>query len=260
MKNLKICVIIIVLTSNFCIAQKNKSAIDEFLNTVAYIQDTVGLNIKYGTAFFVFNDTYGFLVTAKHVAKNMTENASITIRSTNDTPVTILLKELWNQANKFSWTFNDSMDVAVVKINPSVETIRKAGLKFIHTNLIVDSLIAPIRERPVTVLGFPLQLGIHGKFSPISKVSFPSSGLMELGPIFKRDGIYYILDDPSVSGFSGAPVLELPGAFSFGSGQIIVNAKRCVGLMSGTIKDNTGGKFALVIPSKYIIDTINMIK
>lgn len=43
---------------------------------------------------------------------------------------------------------------------------------------------------------------------------------------------------------------------SKGGGLVIGGKLRCVGLVHGTLSDNTGGKFAAVVPSIFIFQTI----
>ena len=62
----------------------------------------------------------------------------------------------------------------------------------------------------MATIGFPLELGVKDKFSPIFKIAHPVSGLFRQ-PRFDNniEASFFILDDPSVAGFSGAPVFEL---------------------------------------------------
>lgn len=75
----------------------------------------------------------------------------------------------------------------------------------------------------------------------------------------KKEATFFLLDKPSIGGFSGAPVYLMPGPFTSG-GTLVVRAvsagAHVVGLVHGTIGDNTGGKLAAIVPAKFIHDTI----
>ena len=73
-----------------------------------------------------------------------------------------------------------------------------------------------------------------------------------------KPSVFFLLDDPSISGFSGSPVFELPTQLVVGTTQTFVNAYRLMGLVHGSIGDKTGGGFAAIVPSKYIVETIKM--
>ena len=66
-------------------------------------------------------------------------------------------------------------------------------------------------------------------------------------------------DGKSVQGYSGAPAFDLnePIATS-GGGAVISGGKgvTCLGVVSSTISDNTGGKMAGVVPTKCILELI----
>ena len=70
----------------------------------------------------------------------------------------------------------------------------------------------------------------------------PSSGLLRL-PRFdnRKIGAFFLLDKPSIGGFSRGPVFEFLGALSSGGGLTIGGRFACVGLVHGTISDETGG-------------------
>jgi len=134
--------------------------------------------------------------------------------------------------------------------------MRKNFVSFEALNILLE---APIREREVTVYGFPLSLGIRtGKYiSPITKTSKPSSGLIEFPTgDNKKLSTFFLLDDPSVSGFSGGPVLELPQLIGTSVKAVWVNVHRIMGLVHGSVLDKTMTGFAAIVPSRFIKETI----
>lgn len=74
---------------------------------------------------------------------------------------------------------------------------------------------APSRERPLTTFGFPLDLGVREHFSPITRDSLPASGLVTLQRSDSHlSATFYLLQDPSITGFSGAPVFLIAKPFA----------------------------------------------
>jgi hypothetical protein len=133
-------------------------------------------------------------------------------------------------------------------------------------NLISSEANAPSRDRPLTTLGFPLMLGVAEHFSPISRESKPSSGLITL-PRFDTHtpATFFLLADSSIAGFSGAPLFLTAAPYAMPNGAMVFPETggptstpiRCVGIVHGTLSDDTGGKLAAVTPSAYILETID---
>ncbi|WP_271785318.1 toxin-antitoxin system YwqK family antitoxin [Aquimarina algiphila] len=72
---------------------------------------------------------------------------------------------------------------------------------------------------------------------------------------------FFLLDDPSIGGFSGGPVLNIDQSFInnriYNFLPYTGRPLKIVGLIHGTIKDNLGG-FAAIVPSFQILETIDM--
>jgi hypothetical protein len=156
-------------------------------------------------------------------------------------------------------------DVAVTLIHPKQNVLAKLGGHFLARTMLSSENTAPSRERPLTTLGFPLALGVQEHFSPITRDSSPASGLITL-PRFDTHtpATFYLLENASIAGFSGAPVFLIPKPFATNSGSLAFprtgsgsSTLTCVGIVHGTISDETGGKMAAVTPSKYILETID---
>ncbi len=220
-------------------------------------KNPVPLNLSAsGTGFIVSDGPKLYLVTADHVANGIHFEAKATLYGHNDEPLTYDLSELTGtQAPK--WTSHKEADVAVLPISPP-ENFR-AAIRAVPYEQLATKNIAPNLDIFLTTVGFPLKLGVKDKFSPIVKVSHSASALFRY-PRFdnKVEATFFILDDPSVAGFSGAPVFKLPfvrvGAMSSGQG-----AFECVGIVHGTFNDPTGGKFAAILPAFYITETISKV-
>jgi len=73
---------------------------------------------------------------------------------------------------------------------------------------------------------------------------------------------FFLLDKPSIGGFSGAPVFLMPWPFTDSPALTMPNIDTkasVVGLVKGTISDETGGKLALIVPMHFVYQTISSI-
>jgi hypothetical protein len=199
---------------------------------------------KYGTGFFVTPDNNTMvLVTAEHVATDMTSDFHAVLRVGNDTPLEMSSEELTGVKN-ITWVTHEKEDVAVVILHPNKENAAKLAGHFIPKSQISSDNTAPSRDRPLTTLGFPLMLGAIEHFSPISRESKPASGLITLARFdTQKPATFFLLGDPSIAGFSGAPVLLLAAAYTVpGQGLVVPTLNTpalCVGIVHGTINDDT---------------------
>ena len=202
-----------------------------------------------------------FLVTANHVFATLNENTKVTFGMENDHIKTVNLVELESTTHP-KWFTHDIADVSVLCVEETSGYYDLLKSRSITSDLLNGKMEAPSRDYPLTIVGFPLGLGFStspdSKISPISKESKPSSGLITL-PRFDNNirSNFFILDSPSVGGFSGSPVFIISGIYTKGYAMVSFNKTTCYGLVHGTISDNTGGKFAVVVPSKYIFDILN---
>ena len=203
-----------------------------------------------GTGFFVRNGDSLFLATAGHVARNLALRVRLIASDTSGNSKTYSLD------NKVSWIFSKKADVAVSRVHDALFI-----LDFLHSALdirfLADTETVSVPELPLVVIGFPLGLGVQNKFSPLRRETHASSGLIDLPRAdTKQVATFFVLQDPSIGGYSGAPVFILV-AHRFGS--IIMkglNAKSCIGIIHGTISDATGGKLGVVTPAKYVYELI----
>jgi hypothetical protein len=67
---------------------------------------------------------------------------------------------------------------------------------------------------------------------------------------------FYLLDSPSIGGYSDAPVFYTPGTYMKGNALIASKRITCVGIVHGTISDKTGGKMAAIHPAALILETL----
>jgi len=216
---------------------------------------------KYGTGFFVTPDgSTTILVTAEHVSTEIKSDFRIIARGESDTPLEMSSEQLAGTKD-VDWITHGKEDVAVTILHPNKDTLVKLAGRFMSRNQIASDSVAPSRDRPLTALGFPLALGAAGHFSPISRDSKPVSGLITL-PRFdiQTPATFFLLGDPSIAGFSGAPVFLIAAPYT--TGQLLSlpasgTPTLCVGVVHGTISDDTGGKMAAITPSMYLLETID---
>jgi hypothetical protein len=217
---------------------------------------------KYGTGFFVTPDSSTMvLVTAEHVATDLESDFHTVLRVGNDTPLEMSSEELTGMKS-VTWIAHGKADVAVAILHPTKDNAVKLAGHFMPKSQVSSDNAAPSRDRLLTTLGFPLALGVAEHFSPISRESKPVSGLLSLKRFDTHTpATFFLLGDPSIAGFSGAPVLLLSAPYSVPGQGMVFPAQGtptlCVGIVHGTINDDTGGKIAAVTPSIYILETID---
>jgi len=209
-----------------------------------------------GTGFFVRKGTQIYLITAEHVAKSLRYDVKVTVHGNGDIPITYDIKDLTGSEKEPSWFFHSEADVALLPLNPSDKFIGKVTVLESNMLLINENEHDKYKNRVLTTIGFPLSLGLSGKFSPITKSSKAASNLFKYKRFDKNiETTFLVLDEPSVQGFSGAPVYAL-SSVNFGGVGLGVGQFACIGLVHGTLSDNTGGKFAAIVPSYFITQTI----
>ena len=213
-----------------------------------------------GTGFLIQLPGALYLVTAGHLARQLGPSATVTFAGTGGLAESQTLRGLSEVGA--SWSHHPNADVAVIELRGSAAAaaLAQRALQLPHLG---RALEAPSRDRPLTTIGFPLglgglALGPDHRVSPISRDSRAASGLLTLlRADTKQPAIFFILDMPTIGGFSGAPVFMLPSAFSSGGGLLFSDQSGyCVGLVHGTLSDDTGGKLAMIVPVAYIVEAL----
>jgi len=276
---------IIFLAQSIFAQPQNEISLDKLSNTVVFIVNTQIEVIDYqgqkceiflkplgqpnlipktnqtvGTGFFIGDKNKLFLVTANHIASFTSGLTKIVLKTVNDTPIEFSISSIVG-SDTLNWSHHATADASAIQIFPNKDVLPHLEGHFIPSEVLFSKLEAPSRDKPLTVLGFPLGLGSQGRFSPISKESKAASGLISF-PRADTNIIddFFLLDSPSIGGFSGAPVFILPKAYTVGSGLVFGNEFSCRGLVHGTLSDNTGGKLCAVVPSYKILECIEKIK
>lgn len=206
-------------------------------------------NVVYGgTGFFVeTNDKKVFLVTATHVARDTTKNTDIYVRNlTTGLPTSFKIDQL----NKMViWLYHPIADIAILEVNDNCRLDLSAYVLSIDS-FESDFANVPERESSLTMYGMPEVYG-DLEYAPFTCDCNPASSMWVsnfdvTGSLFKC----FMLDKPSIQGFSGGPV------FSFSNHDTPI----CYGIVHGTRKDNTGGKLAIVVHSAYLFELIDYAK
>jgi hypothetical protein len=212
-----------------------------------------------GTGLLVSKDSnYMYIVTASHVAKSMDFTSYAIFYGDNDTPRKVYLIDLINKANPV-WKCHSRADLAVLILNPKRSIVQSGILdrKFFPIESVNnDSVKAVSRDIQLTVIGFPLSLGIGKRFSPLTYRTYASSGFLTLNRADNGSLCeFLILENPSIGGYSGGPVFDV-SITTINSITSTGEGTKCYGFMHGTLSDETGGKLAAVTPSYFLFDLI----
>ena len=215
-----------------------------------------------GTGFFISTeDDRLFLVAASHVAKVLTSSADVILAGEGKLPVRQPLSKVCGNSENITWQIHPEAEVAVLPLIPKLEFKEKYLEKhFLPARFIAKEKAPPPRDVSLIAFGFPLGLGTNEVFAPLTRQSYPASSFLKLARFDNKEkSTFFILEDPSIGGYSGAPVIDISisrigGMTAKGKGTKIV------GIIHGTLSDKTGGKLAAVTPSYFIIETIELAK
>lgn len=209
-----------------------------------------------GTGTFVANSKNElYIVTAAHVAADMNISGHLVIGDENDQPFIIGWDQLTDETS-IPWQSHDEADISIVRIQPNEAILPKLIGRFLPATIFYTEKESPSRDVQLTSVGFPLGLGVEGYFSPLTFTSRASSGLLTLRRAdTNQPCTFFILENPSIGGYSGCPVFDL-AIRKMGAMTSIEGETRCHGIMHGTISDETGGKLAAVTPAYYLLDLI----
>ncbi len=213
-----------------------------------------------GSGFFIARGIDIYLVTAEHVARMLTSSSKVKFKGSDGQKKEFKFSDLRKDRNipkRLNWTRHPEADVAVLHIgifNEVIEDIRPLDYDSLER-----TLSAPNRFNEITILGFPLGLGLTpDTISPISLNTHPASDIVYF-PRFDNDIInpFIIMDDPSVGGFSGGPAMEIrktPNNFPMIEGQPVRFQPKIIGLVHGTL----GGGFSAIVPAFQIKETLEL--
>jgi hypothetical protein len=224
---------------------------DETFRVVFNVRTPCDGEEKVGSGIFVAkSDSEGYLLTAAHVAKDCASSTMIVISDASGQAHTISLQK-FNPT--MSWRVHPAADLACLEVTPSEDIANLLTGRFFPFSQFHGQATSVSRDDELTAVGFPHGFGATGLFSPLTYRSFASSSLITLQRFDNRKPAdFFLLENPSVGGYSGCPVFDLGyrivGAMTTHTGR----PTTCFGIMHGTISDVTGGKLAAVTPSHYL--------
>jgi hypothetical protein len=242
------------------------SSLDELSESVVFLITHTNGSARIGTGVLLATDIkHPFLATAEHVARTLNRDSEVVMRANDGNAFRIRMGNIMAGTNAF-WRFHDTADLALLPITVADDlekelTNKGQRLVFLPAEVLRAEESAPSRSITITVLGFPLALGTSGPFSPISRETRPASGFLTV-PRFDthRPALFFLTQDPSIGGFSGAPVFDTklplnePNTFTMRGG-----GPRIVGIVHGTLSDRTGGKLGAVTPAHELLALLKRI-
>jgi hypothetical protein len=225
---------------------------DELYNKVVLLSDISRNIIHTGTGFLLTSENQYFLITAKHVADLLKiETSEIFFKGLNPKAIGFKLKNFLSK--QIVSGFNDQSDFFILKLEPfdsiSSETLKKSSL---DSDMLANNRESIDRKMDVLVMGYPIF--DLDNFSPITFKSYFSSALLNIKiKDLTKPCFCYLLENPSMAGFSGGPVFV--GVKDRASAQLVKTL--IIGIVTGTTFDNTGGKFAIITPAFHLLDLVN---
>jgi S1-C subfamily serine protease len=219
------------------------------------------LDQKSGTGFIIKHNGKDYLVTARHVANFLGDEAEIIMNLTPDKSSSITFRDLkkCELIPGAKWFFHESN--ADIAIHPICYSQREVDHLSISDDMILkDDKAIPLLST-VYIVGFPLGLGVKDILSPIAKKVQIASRPISSGENNTKLK-FILLDQALAQGYSGAPVFliedVMSGIIKFGSKPAIKAGEKVsvAGILSAQLSDQLGGKISVVVPSSYIWDII----
>ncbi|PKI16011.1 trypsin-like peptidase domain-containing protein [Colwellia sp. 12G3] len=224
---------------------------DQTFQVVFNLRTPVHNGDSVGTGIFVVKDDVPYLVTATHVATTTNLSTRIVISDSAGNSTSLNLTD-FNQ--NISWSNHPEADVSVLPIIMSAKIAPHMNGRFFPFDHFHTAKTPVSRDYELTSVGFPNGLGATGMFSPLTYRSYASSSFITFNRAdTQTPSVFFLLENPSVGGYSGCPVFDL-GYMVVGAMTTTKDKTLCYGIMHGTISDNTGGKLAAVTPAYYLSD------
>lgn len=228
---------------------------NEMFKHIVAIRTAKNNMIISGTGFLVKAENEAiYLVTATHVARDTTTQTDIWLKNP-ETGLPLSFKlNLFNPM--VMWLYHPIADMAILEVKCG-RTIKCPPFTFDLSPYLLgisffegDFNCVPERETSLTMYGMP-DVYSDLEFAPFTCDSNPASNLWVAhfdvtGSMFKC----FMLDKPSIQGFSGGPVVSFEDS----------DNPRCFGIVHGTRQDNTGGKLAIVVHSAYLYELLEYAK
>lgn len=202
-----------------------------------------------GTGIFVAKANDLYLLTATHVAITTNKTTTVVISDAQGNATSI---PLVNFNNGLLWKHHLVADISALPIQMNSTIQPHLISRFLPFDHFQTQRMPVSRDIELTSVGFPNGLGAQGMFSPLTYRSYASSALISLNRADTNTPCeFFLLENPSVGGYSGGPIFDL-GIMIVGGMTTTKEKTYCLGLMHGTISDQTGGKLAAVTPAHYL--------
>jgi hypothetical protein len=226
---------------------------DILYDKIVLLRDIKGEIANTGTGFLLTSENIYYLVTAKHVADSLRiATSEIIFRDSDQTSIKLKLIDFL--AKPIIREFNDKSDFFILKLEPfdskSLEILKKSSFDI---NILANNRESIDRRIDVLVMGYPIF--DRENFSPITFKSYLSSSLINIKlENMPKSFLCYLLENPSMAGFSGGPVFV--GVKDRTT--ISLDKTLIIGIVTGTTYDKTGGKFAIITPAFHLLDLVNI--
>jgi len=205
-----------------------------------------------GTGSFIVKENKVYLLTAAHVSNHTNRYTYLAMGDEKSDCIKIPIIEL---VDYLDWNEHPVADLALLelKLDKHRTEFKERCFPYDHIN---DKHECVSRDEEITVIGFPQGLGVQGKFSPLTFRSYASSSFLTLQRADRSiNSDFFCLENPSVGGYSGGPVLDL-GYMVLPNMKTTKEKTVLHGIIHGTISDDTGGKIAMITPMYYLKDII----
>lgn len=205
-----------------------------------------------GTGLFVSKDSKYYILTASHVVSSQIPVTHIKLSDINKLTTSINLASL-NPSG--SWLSHPIADMSVFEIDSSINPwITARSFPYDHCEIQMNSFS---RDLELTTVGFPCGFGADIYFTPLTFRSYPS---IEIISMLRADrqivSDFFLLEDPSIGGYSGGPVFDL-GYKIDGLMMQKRDRTKLYGIMHGFVGNGTtGGEMSAVTPISYLKDII----
>ena len=251
---------VILLAITLTSTTVSATMLDELGRSVVFLVATPNsTQSEFGTGFLVVHNDVRMLATAAHVARALSAQSLAVIRAKDGTALQIPIRKLAGTNAMPKWRFHSTADLAILILRPEPALLPQLSERFLPSELLRSEQSAPPRPLTLTVLGFPLALGVAGKFSPISRETKAASDLLTIDRgDTKKGAFFFITQDPSIGDFSGAPIFDTGLPYSSDEAAMVIRSKKrqIVGVVHGNVEDKTRGKLGAVTPAYLLLDLI----
>jgi len=129
-----------------------------------------------GTGFFVRDGERTFLVTARHVAVDLTPTAQLSFVNDRRESRVIRLGGLLRGPEDFNWRHHEEADVSVLQIHPRGEPAEDVAGLCVERDALVG--VPPARGSQAMACGFFMREGTHERLSPLGATVHVASEVM----------------------------------------------------------------------------------